>query len=99
VVLARLGDAGIRGLCPLEQSRRSLFGPVLAQRLAEPVVEPSRGDLRARAHEPQVVVAEAAGEDEDPLVAQLGADIEILEPAELREQAARTVQAMTVLYG
>jgi predicted DNA-binding transcriptional regulator YafY len=29
---------------------------------------------------------------------RLGADIEILEPAELREQAIRTVQAMTVVY-
>jgi len=29
---------------------------------------------------------------------RLGADIEILEPAELREQAARTIQAMTGIY-
>ncbi|HET6192600.1 MAG TPA: WYL domain-containing protein [Trebonia sp.] len=29
---------------------------------------------------------------------RLGADIEILEPAELREQAARTIQAMAAIY-
>ena len=29
---------------------------------------------------------------------RLGADIEILEPAELREQAARTIRAMTTIY-
>ena len=30
---------------------------------------------------------------------RLGADIEILEPAELREQAARTIRAMAAVYG
>jgi predicted DNA-binding transcriptional regulator YafY len=30
---------------------------------------------------------------------RLGADIEILEPAELREQAARTIRAMAAIYG
>ena len=29
---------------------------------------------------------------------RLGADIEILEPAELREQAARTIRAMAAIY-
>jgi predicted DNA-binding transcriptional regulator YafY len=29
---------------------------------------------------------------------RLGADIEILEPAELREQAARTIHAMAAIY-
>ena len=29
---------------------------------------------------------------------RLGADIEILEPAELRKQAARTIQAMAAIY-
>lgn len=29
---------------------------------------------------------------------RLGAEIEVLEPAELREQAARTIQSMAALY-
>jgi predicted DNA-binding transcriptional regulator YafY len=31
-------------------------------------------------------------------ILRLGADIEVLEPAELREQAARTIQAMAAIY-
>lgn len=82
--LIRVSPDGIQRL------RHLLSAAVMTTVMADGTAD-ADGWVRAR------VPVESAGQALADFL-RLGADIEILEPAELREQAARTVQAMTVLY-
>jgi predicted DNA-binding transcriptional regulator YafY len=85
------GQAKIR-LSPhgLERMRGLLSGAVTSAVLAGGTTGP---DGWTTAHVPIESVGQALSD-----FLRLGGDIEILEPAELRDKAARSIQAMTVLY-
>ena len=82
--LIRLSPHGVRRV-------RQLLTTAAATAVETAGVADADGWLRAR-----VPIESASQALADFL--RLGADIEILEPAELREQAARTIQAMTAIY-
>jgi predicted DNA-binding transcriptional regulator YafY len=85
------GDAVIRLSPDGVQRMRSLLSTAVTTAVrADGIADPD-GWIRAR------VPIESAGQALADFL-QLGADLEIVEPAELREQAIRTVRAMTALY-
>jgi predicted DNA-binding transcriptional regulator YafY len=73
------------------QRMRRLLSAAAAEAVATAGQDDADGWIRAR------VPIESAGHALAEFL-RLGPDLEILEPAELREQAARTVRAMTAIY-
>jgi predicted DNA-binding transcriptional regulator YafY len=85
------GDAVIRLSPDGAQRMRSLLSTAVTTAVrADGITDPD-GWIRAR------VPIESAGQALADFL-RLGADLEIVEPAELREQTIRTVHAMTALY-
>jgi predicted DNA-binding transcriptional regulator YafY len=81
----RLSGAGVRRM-------RHVLSPAAVSVIEAAGVADADGWVRAR------VPIESAGHALADFL-RLGADIEILAPAELRDQAARTIRAMAAIYG
>ena len=70
VILARVGQARVRRLAPVQQRGAAFGRRQLAQHVLQPGVECVRRLLAAGPELAQVVVAEAAADDQDAFAAQ-----------------------------